>query len=101
MKSTWPARMRWYSSAIGSLTLSTSSAVPHTSSALGRIVAPAATNSSSVIDEPMPAPDWRKTSWPLRVNSWTPAGVIATRYSWFFTSRGIPTFTSDPSPRLR
>ena len=107
MKSTCPSRIRWYSSAIGSLTLRTSSAVSHTSSAVARIFAPAAANSSSVMLEPTPAPASTKTSWPWRVNSLTPAGVIATRYSWFLTSRGIPTFTMQtPSsgaahPRLR
>ena len=34
--------MRWYSSATGSLTLSTMSAMPQTSSASGMMVAPAA-----------------------------------------------------------
>ena len=48
-----------------------------------------AANSSSVMDEPAPAPASTKTSWPARTNSCTPAGVIATRYSWFLTSRGI------------
>src|SRR4051812_43940983 len=69
------------------------SAVRHTSSASGRTVAPAARNSSSVIDDPSPAPPSTYTSWPLRANSLTPEGVMATRYSWFLTSRGIPTFT--------
>ena len=40
MNSTWPSRIRWYSSATGSLTLSTISAWPHTSSAESIIVAP-------------------------------------------------------------
>ena len=42
VNSTCPRRIRWYSSVTGSLTLSTRSATPHTSSALGRIRAPAA-----------------------------------------------------------
>ena len=54
-------------------------------------MAPAAANSSSVIEEPMPAPAWTMTSCPWRVNSLTPAGVMATRYSWFLTSLGTPT----------
>src|SRR5215470_18732509 len=33
-----------------------------------------------------------KTAWPDRTSSWTPAGVIATRYSWFLSSLGTPTF---------
>ena len=40
MKRVSPSRIRWYSSAMGSLTLSTISAVPQTSSALSRILAP-------------------------------------------------------------
>jgi hypothetical protein len=44
------------------LTLRTISALPHTSSAVGRIVAPAYRNSSSVIDEPWPAPASMTTS---------------------------------------
>ena len=40
MKRVSPSRIRWYSSATGSLTLSTMSAVPHTSSAVSRISAP-------------------------------------------------------------
>src|SRR5687768_12450783 len=58
------------------------------------IVAPAATNSSSVIDEPTPASFSTDTSWPCWTSSRTPAGVIATRYSLSLTSRGIPTFTT-------
>src|SRR4051794_27376790 len=49
------------------------------------------------MDEPDPAPDSMTTSWPWRTNSFTPAGVIATRYSWFLTSRGIPTFMTPQS----
>ena len=55
MKSTWSLRIRWYSSAIGSLTFRTRSPTAQTSSAVGRIVAPAATYSSLEIDEPTPA----------------------------------------------
>ena len=40
-----------------------------------------------------PAPCWTKTSWPCATSSCTPIGVIATRYSWFLTSFGTPTFT--------
>jgi hypothetical protein len=54
--------MRWYSSATGSLTFSTMSAVPHTSSALSMIVAPAATYSASGICDPVPAPCSTNTS---------------------------------------
>ena len=92
MKSVCPERIRWYSSAMGSLTFRISSPVAHTSSAVSRIVAPAATYSSSVIEEPRPASRWTYTSWPCRRSSLTPAGVIATRYSLFLTSLGMPTF---------
>ena len=51
-----PSRRRWYSSATGSLTFMTMSDSPHTSSASSRIVAPCETYSSSVIEEPSPAP---------------------------------------------
>ena len=68
------------------------------SSAVGRIFAPAATKSSSGIDEPMPASCWTNTSCPLRTSSCVPAGVIATRYSWFLTSAGMPILTTSPSP---
>ena len=57
------------------------------------IVAPAATYSSSGICEPSPALFSTTTSWPCWVSSWTPTGVRATRYSWFLTSFGTPTFT--------
>src|SRR5690242_13921726 len=78
---------------MGSLTLSTISALSHTSSALPRILAPAASYSPSSICEPTPALFSTYTSWPWAVSSWTPIGVMATRYSWFLTSLGTPTFT--------
>src|SRR5690349_21193756 len=43
--------------------------------------------------EPTPASCSTKTSWSWRTSSCTPEGVIATRYSLFLTSRGMPTFT--------
>src|SRR5687767_11582791 len=94
VKSTCPSRIRSYSSAIGSLTFRTRSPAAQVSSALGVMVAPAATYSSSLIEEPMPAPVSTNTWWPKLTSSWTPDGVIATRYSWFLTSRGIATFTA-------
>ena len=39
---------------------------------------------------PSPAPASTTTAWPFRTNSLTPAGVMATRYSWFLTSVGTP-----------
>ena len=94
MKRVWPSRIRWYSSAIGSLTLRIRSPVAQTSSAVARICAPAAdvvvvgdrgADAGAGLDEHLVTV--RATS------SCTPAGVIATRYSWFLTSRGMPTFT--------
>ena len=55
MKRVWPSRIRAYSSATGSLTFKIISALPHTSSAVSSIVAPAATYSSSPICDPTPA----------------------------------------------
>src|SRR4051794_24344444 len=69
------------------------SASAQTSSAWSRILAPAATYSSSGIEDPTPASFWTTTSCPSDTSSWTPTGVIATRYSWFLTSFGTPTFT--------
>ena len=68
------------------------SPVCQTSSAVASIFAPAFTYSSFEIDEPIPASCSIKTSWPWRTISITPAGVIATRYSWFLISRGTPIF---------
>ena len=34
----------------------------------------------------------------MPTNSCTPAGVIATRYSWFLTSLGMPTFMRQTIP---
>ena len=96
MKSTSPSRIRSYSSATGSLTLSTMStppSVPHASSAVSTILAPAATYSSSVIDDPTPASFSMTTSWPWATSSCTPISVMATRYSWFLTSLGTPIST--------
>ena len=65
MKSVSPSRIREYSSATGSLTLSTMSmspSVPHAASAVGTIVAPAATYSESSMEDPTPASFWMKTS---------------------------------------
>src|ERR1700730_402169 len=82
--------MREYSIGVGSLTLSTRSASAHTSSAVAINSAPAALKSLSAIAEPSPAPAWIKTSWPRRVSSVTPDGLIATRNSLFLVSVGMP-----------
>ena len=61
MNSVWPGRIRSNSISIGSLTFKMSSASPQTSSWPATIVAPAAAYSSSVIEEPSPAPAWTRT----------------------------------------
>src|ERR671919_2127493 len=48
-------------------------------------------NSSSRMLEPLPASCSTRTSCPLTTSSRTPAGVMATRYSLSFSSRGTPT----------
>ena len=65
MNSVNPSRIRGYSSAIGSLTFNTMSTpppVPQASSAVGTITAPAPTYSSSLIEDPTPAPRSMNTS---------------------------------------
>src|SRR3954454_5513779 len=94
VNSTCPRLIRGYSSATGSLTLQTRSASAHTSSAAPRICAPAATKSSSGIEEPAPASFSTTTVWPRTVSSCTPEGVMATRYSLSLTSRAAPTRTA-------
>ena len=69
-------RSRPYSSGIGSLTFSTSSAAPQTSSA-GPSPAPAAAYSSSRIPLPAPAPRSTSTRWPASRSAAAPAGVSA------------------------
>src|SRR5690554_561604 len=71
------------------------SARRHTSAALSKIVAPAATYNSSPIALPSPAPRSTKTSCPPRTYSRTPEGTSPTRYSWFFTSLGTPMITMN------
>src|SRR6478752_1984936 len=44
------------------------------------------------MEDPTPASCSTNTSCPWRASSWTPDGVMATRYSLFLISRGIPTF---------
>src|SRR5512132_1416689 len=67
------------------------SAPPHTSSAVSSTVAPDFSNSRSVMELPRPAPCSTSTRWPASVSSRTPTGVIAIRYSWSLSSRGMPT----------
>src|SRR5476651_2870792 len=53
------------------------------------------------IDDPSPAPDCTRTSCPCVTSSCTPAGVIATRNSLFFTSAGTATFIQSAYCRKR
>ena len=77
------------SSFFGSFTFTTIGCA-HASAAVGTIVAPAATKSESEIEAPSPAPVSTHTAMPYRSHSLTPSGVIATRPSAIFTSRGTP-----------
>ena len=95
MNSISPSRIRWYSSATGSLTLSTMSTPPRCPRPRRRCPrswrrrrrTPRRRSRS-----PTPAPFSMTTSWPWATSSCTPIGVIATRYSWFLTSLGTPIF---------
>src|SRR6267378_1208291 len=75
----------------GSLTLQTTSARSHTSSAVAAIWAPARRYSSSVIADSAPAPACTTTVEPWWTSSETPSGVTDTRYSLTFVSLGTPT----------
>src|SRR5271169_2759307 len=77
------------------------SAAANTAGASGRISAPWATNCSSLIALPSPAPACTSTSWLRAVSSRTPAGVIATRYSSVFTSVGTPILMLSSLARAR
>src|SRR6266540_1111566 len=67
------------------------SASPQTSSAESSTAAPARSNSASRMELPSPAPRSTSTRCSASLSARTPAGVIATRYSWSFSSRGMPT----------
>src|SRR5699024_7835751 len=54
------------------------------------ITAPDSSYSSSLKPEPTPAFVSTNTSWPANFKLCTPAGVIATRFSLFLISFGIP-----------
>ena len=91
MNSCCPSRKRWYSAAIGSLTLTIRSAPAKTSSALATSFAPAAANSESENREPAPASVSTSTSWPACTSSATPSGCTDTRFSLSLISLGTPT----------
>ena len=92
VKSNWFSRIRGYSGAIGSLTLTIISPVCQTSSAVSSIVAPALTYCSSEKPEPSPADFCTKSSCPASFNACTPAGVNPTLYSLSLISFGNPIF---------
>src|SRR5512134_3963978 len=86
----WPCFIRGHSTAIGSFTLKIISALAHTSSAVGRIVAPAATYAESGNPLPSPAPCSTCTVCPCPTSDSTPAGTSATRFSLVLISFGTP-----------
>src|SRR5262245_31676859 len=88
-----PGRRRGYSDAIGSFTLSRSSARSQTSST-EPIAAPARSYASSGNALPSPAPASTRTSWPRWTSSSAPAGVSATRYSCGLISLATPIRTA-------
>jgi hypothetical protein len=74
------------------------SASANTIAGVGTMRAPCASYSSSWIVEPSPASVSMSTSWPCATSSRTPTGVMATRNSEVFTSRGTPTIMRPPRP---
>ena len=94
VKRTRPSRSREYSTSIGSLTLSSSSASPQTSST-ETICAPTASYASSGKALPSPALCSTRTSWPASASSRAPAGVSATRYSSDLISLATPIFIAS------
>ncbi len=101
MNTVCPARMCGHSSGSGSLTLTIISARFHTSAVDATISAPLAAYISSVIPLPTPAPDSTSTLCPARVNSSTPLGVMATRYSSDLISFGTPTIMGNLAGRAQ
>src|SRR3989454_1854247 len=97
VNTTWPLRMHGHSGSIGSFTLTTISALAHTSAALGTSVPPATRYASSANPEPIPAPCSTSTLCPSPTSDSTPAGTRATRCSAVLISLGTPTIM--PAPR--
>src|SRR5882762_262842 len=83
--------MHGHSRSTGSFTLTTISALAHTSAALGTTVPPAARYASSANPEPSPAPCSTITLCPSPTSDSTPAGTSATRCSAVLISLGTPT----------
>src|SRR2546422_5487404 len=88
--------MHGHSGSIGSFTLTTISALAHTSAALGTSVPPAARYASSANPEPSPAPCSTSTLCPSPTSDSTPAGTSATRCSAVLISLGTPTIMRAP-----
>src|SRR5213596_1346058 len=88
--------MHGHSGSIGSFTLTTISALAHTSAAFGTSVAPAARYASSANPEPTTAPCSTSTVCPSPTSDSTPAGTSATRCSAVFVSVGTPTIMRTP-----
>src|SRR3989441_9100544 len=88
--------MHGHSGSMGSFTLTTISALVHTSAALGTTVAPAARYASSANPEPIPAPCSTSTLCPSPTSDSTPAGTSATRCSAVLISFGTPTIMLAP-----
>src|SRR5256885_16444799 len=93
--------MHGHSGSIGSFTLTTISALAHTSAALGTSVPPATRYASSANPEPRPAPCSTSTLCPSPTSDSTPAGTSATRFSAVLISLGTPTIMLSPSYVVR
>src|SRR5438105_4760907 len=89
--------MHGHSGSIGSFTLTTISALAHTSAAFGTSVPPAVRYASSANPDPIPAPCSTSTLCPSPTSDSTPAGTSATRCSAVLISFGTPTIM--PAPR--
>src|SRR5712691_2648108 len=88
--------MHGHSGSIGSFTLTTISALAHTSAALGTSVPPATRYASSANPEPIPAPSSTSTLCPSPTSDSTPAGTNAIRCSAVLISLGTPTIIAAP-----
>src|SRR5207244_4481742 len=93
--------MHGHSGSIGSFTLTTISALAHTSAALGTSVPPATRYASSANPEPIPAPCSTSTLCPSPTSDSTPAGTNAIRCSAVLISFGTPTIIAAPSSSAR
>src|SRR5207247_6876916 len=88
--------MHGHSGSIGSFTLTSISALAHTSAAFGTSVPPAARYASSGNPDPSPAPCSTSTVCPSPTSDSTPAGTSATRFSAVLISLGTPTIMRSP-----